>query len=133
MTALSDPSCGNEVDEIEKARPSEHVDRVMLRPLFATLIAAAMLFAPFAMESAMAATPTNRHAQNDHCGGQPAQDQDSKSADKPCCPAMCMALAVEPASVVEPIEFRRTAERPGLAASPHSYLAKLPTPPPRRT
>jgi len=105
----------------------------MLRPLFAMLIAAAMLFAPFAMERAMAAAPADHHGQmkaDDHCDEEPTQDQD-KSADKPCCAAMCMAVAVEPTSAAEPLAFAREAQRPALARSPHSYLAKLPTPPPR--
>jgi hypothetical protein len=108
---------------------------VSFRRFFAILIVAAMLFAPFAMQSAMAPAPANHHAQmqaNDHCDGQPAQDQDNNSsADKPCCAAMCIAVAIAPASVIEPLEFDRTAERPALAGSPNSYLAKLPTPPPR--
>ena len=107
----------------------------MLRSLFAILIAAAMLFAPFGMQSAMAATPADHLSQmssNDHCDGKPARDQDHKSADKPCCTAMCMAVAVEPAAGVEPLGFERTVARPSLAEHPHSYLAELPTPPPRR-
>jgi hypothetical protein len=106
----------------------------MLRPLFAILIAAATLFAPFGMQSAMAA-PADHLSQmtsNDHCDGQPAQDQDHKSPDKSCCAAMCMAVAVEPAAGVEPLQFGRIVERPSLAEHPHSNLAELPTPPPRR-
>lgn len=106
----------------------------MLRLIFAILIAAAMLFAPFGMQSAMAAAPADHHSQlaaNDHCDGQPAPEQDNKSADKPCCAAMCMGIAIEPAARVEPLDFGRTVERPSLAERPHSYLAELPTPPPR--
>jgi hypothetical protein len=106
----------------------------MLRPLFAFLIAIAMLFAPLGMQSAMASTPADHHSQvmeNGHCEGQPAQDQDHKSANEPCCAAMCLAVAVEPAARVEPLDFARIVTRPSLAERPDSYLAELPTPPPR--
>ena len=108
---------------------------VSLSKLFAILIAAAMLFAPFAMQSgmAMAAMPSDHHAQmmeKGHCQGQPA-DKDSKSADMPCCAAMCAAIAVAPVSPADPVAFARSVERPALKKSPHSFLAKLPTPPPR--
>jgi hypothetical protein len=104
--------------------------------LFAILIAAAMLFAPFAMQSgsAMAAMPSDHHAQTmgaDHCEGQPATDKDSKSADKPCCAAMCAAVAIATGSPVEPAVFARAVERPALEQFRHGILAKLPTPPPR--
>lgn len=106
----------------------------MLRPLFAILIAAAMLFVPFGMQGAMAAPPADHHSQmqaKGHCDGQPARGQDHKSADKPCCAAMCMAIAIEPSASPEPIDFGRSVERPSLAERPDSYLAELPTPPPR--
>jgi len=104
----------------------------MLRPLFAILIGAAMLFAPLAMQRAMAATPADHQEMKtvDHCDGEPAQDQ-GKSAEMPCCAAMCMAVAVEPATASKPLVFGRAVQRPDLARSPLSYLAKLPTPPPR--
>jgi len=109
--------------------------RVMLRPLFAILIAAAMLFAPFGMQSAMASTPDDHHGQmkaNGHCDGQVPPNQEHKSTDKPCCAAMCMAVAVEPAARVKSIDFGRIVQRPSLAEHPDNYLAELPTPPPRR-
>jgi len=131
---MNSSNCWKEAGEIEKNLLSRHGLGMMLRPIFAILIAAAMLFAPFGMRSAMAAAPADHHGQataKDHCDGQPAPDQDDKSADKPCCAAMCMAVAIEPSARVEPPDFGRTAERPSPAERPHSYLAKLPTPPPR--
>ena len=109
---------------------------VRMSKLFAILIAAAMLFAPFAMQSgsAMAAMPSNHHAQTmseDHCEGQLAKDKDSKSADKPSCAAMCAAVAIATGSLVEPAVFAPAVERPALERFPHGILAKLPTPPPR--
>ena len=104
--------------------------------LFAILIAAAMLFAPFAMQSgsAMAAMPSDHHAQTmseDHCEGQPATDKDSKSAEKPSCAAMCAAVDIATGSLIEPAVFARAVERPALEQFRHGILAKLPTPPPR--
>ncbi len=104
--------------------------------LFAILIAAAMLFAPFAMQSgsAMASMPSDHHAQmmgKDHCEGQPAEDKDSKSADEPCCAAMCAAVAIATGSPIGPAVFARAVERPTLEQFRHGILAKLPTPPPR--
>ena len=108
---------------------------VSLSKLFAILIAAAMLFAPFAMQSgmAMAAMPSDHHTQmmeNGHCEGQPA-DEDSKGAEKPCCAAMCTAIAVATSSPAQPAAFARSVEQPSLNRSLHGFLAKLPTPPPR--
>ncbi len=104
--------------------------------LFAILIAAAMLFAPFAMQSgsAMAAMPSDHHAQmmgTGHCEGQPPTGKDSKSADMPCCAAMCAAIAVAPVAPADPAAFARSIERPSLKQFLHGFLAKLPTPPPR--
>lgn len=110
---------------------------VSLRPLFAMIIALAMLFAPFAMPggSAMAAMPFDHHGQmidQDHCGDQPATGTDSKSTGKSCCVAMCAAMAVSPVSPVEPFAYLRSADRPALDQFGRSFLAELPTPPPRR-
>lgn len=104
--------------------------------LLAILIAAAMLFAPFAMQSgsAMAAMPSDHHGKTmseDHCDGQSATDKDSKSAEKPSCAAMCAAVAIATGSLVDPAVFARAVERPALEHFRHGILAKLPTPPPR--
>ena len=104
--------------------------------LFAILIAAAMLFAPFAMQSgsAMAAMPSDHHAQamsEGHCEGQPATDKDSKSAEKPSCAAMCAAVDIATGSLIDPAVFARAVERPALQHFRHGILAKLATPPPR--
>ena len=109
---------------------------VSMSKIFAILIAAAMLFAPLAMQSgsAMAAMPSDHHAEMmsaDHCEGQPATDEDSKSADKPCCAALCAAVAIATGSPVEPAVFAPAVERPALEHFRHGILAKLPTPPPR--
>jgi hypothetical protein len=109
---------------------------VSISKLLAILIAAAMLFAPFAMQSgsAMAAMASDHHGQTmgtGHCEGQPATNQDSKSADMPCCAAMCAAIAIAPVSPLDPVAFARPVDRPTLEQFRHGFVAKLPTPPPR--
>ena len=110
---------------------------VSLRPLFVMLIAFAMLFAPLAVQSgrAMAMTPAaDHHAQmmeSGHCGEQPAKSHHDKSDDKSCCVAMCTAIAVAPVAPTEPHALAASTERPSLVQFDHSFLAELPTPPPR--
>lgn len=111
--------------------------RMSLRPLFATLIALAMLFAPLAVSSgsAMAMAPsTDHHAQakdSGHCGEQPAEDKHAKPDDSSCCVAMCTAIAVAPTTPIEPQMLASSTERPTPSQFHRSFLAKLPTPPPR--
>ena len=110
---------------------------VSLRPLFVILIAFAMLFAPLALQSgaAMAMAPAaDHHAQkmnSGHCGEQPAKDHHGKTVDKSCCAAMCTGIAVAPTPMSEPHVFASSTERPSLIQFDHSFLAELPTPPPR--
>lgn len=110
--------------------------RVSLRSIFAILIALAMLFAPVAMPmGAMAMAPANEHSQmmaSEHCRDQTSSDRDIKESGKSCCVAMCAAVAVAPASSLEPQVFARAVDRPSLIQFIHGYLAELATPPPRR-
>ena len=121
-----------------KIRTFSHIRQgVSSRPLFAMMIAFAMLFAPLAMQSgsAMAMAPADHHAQmmkSGHCGEQPATDHDGKLVDKSCCVAMCTAIAVAPVVPVEPHAFAKIMDRPSLTPVHHGFLAELPTPPPRR-
>jgi len=105
------------------------------RTLFAILIGMAMLMAPLvtASGSAMAMVPSDHHAQmmkSGHCGDQPVK-QGGKVADKSCCVAMCAAVAIAPMMNIEPHRYAVVVERPALYQDHHSFLAKLPTPPPR--
>ena len=109
---------------------------VSTRPLVAMLIAFAMLFAPRALQSgaAMAMAPADRHAQmmdGGHCGEQPAKDHHGKTVDRSCCAAMCTAIAVAPTPMSELNAFASSNARPLLIQFNHSFLAELPTPPPR--
>lgn len=107
----------------------------MSRPLFSLLIAIAMLFAPLAMRSgtAMAMAQTAEHhamVESGHCGEHPAK-KDSQPDDKSNCVAMCSVIAVAPLTPIEPHALAATVERPALVQFDHSFLAELPTPPPR--
>ena len=108
-----------------------------IQRLFVLLIAFAMSFAPLAIQSgsAMAMAPTaDHHAQkmkSGHCGEQPVNDSDGKSDGKSCCVAMCTAIAVAPTTENEPHAMASYVERPAIAQFRHSFLAELPTPPPR--
>ena len=121
---------------VEKQSFEAHWVRVSLKPVFAILIAFAMLFSPFAMRSgsAMAAMPSNHHSQmvgKGHCGESPSTGKADKGHSKSCCVAMCTAIAVAPASPSQPLAFARVIARPAIETSPHNFLAKLATPPPR--
>ena len=121
---------------VEKQSFEAHWVRVSLKPVFAILIAFAMLFSPFAMRSgsAMAAMPSNHHSQmvgNGHCGESSSTGKTDKGHSKSCCVAMGTALAVAPALPDEPLAFARVIARPAIETAPHNYLARLATPPPR--
>ena len=108
---------------------------VTLRFIFPVLIAFAMLFAPFAMRSggAMAAMPAH-HGQataDGHCSEQSAGGKLDPSSGKPCCAAMCAAIAIAPPAGAESLVFAKPLHRPALVQASLSFLAKLPTPPPR--
>jgi hypothetical protein len=117
--------------QIKAIRP-----RMSRRPLIAMLFAIVMLFAPIATQSgiAMAMAPADHHApvmENGHCGEQPAKGDHNKAPVKSCCVAMCAAVAVAPSVFVEPHIFSQPVEQTSLVQFDHSFLAELPTPPPR--
>lgn len=115
---------------------SQHyLEHMSLRSLFGMLIAIAMLFAPLGLSSssAMAMVPVADHhapmMESGHCDEQPGQD--SQSDTKSCCVAMCAAIALEPMTASEPHGLAPSPIRPSLAQFDPSFLAELPTPPPR--
>lgn len=106
------------------------------RPLFAILVAVGMFLAPLAIRSgaAMAMPPSDHQEQMataDHCGEQPAKNKHEKSGNSADCIAMCMAVALAPASALEPQALSASRDRPALDPFGRSFLAELPTPPPR--
>ena len=113
-----------------------HMAAMSLRPLLAILLAIGMLLAPLGIRggAAMAAPATSHHgemAKSDHCGEQPAKGQHDKASDNGCCIAMCMAVAPAPSAKLEPHFVTASVDRPGLDRSGSSFVAELPTPPPR--
>ena len=107
-----------------------------LRPLFAILVAIGMTLAPLGIRSgaAMAMMPSNHHdqmAMSEHCGEQPAKTKHEKSSESACCVAMCMAVAPAPAAKPEAHFLAASIDRPAPDKFGRSFLAELPTPPPR--
>lgn len=96
------------------------------------LVAAALSFAPVAMERAMAAMPSG-HAQmaSDHCEDEDSPGDDTQRADD-CCNAACASVAVVPLADVAPARFGRPAATRGSAAFRREILSEIATPPPRR-
>ena len=114
-----------------------HMAAMSLRPLFAMLVAVGMLLAPFGIRSgaAMAVAPSSNHheqmAMGEHCGGQPAKTKHEKSSESACCVAMCMAVAPAPAAEPEPHFLTASIDSLAIEQFGRSFLAELPTPPPR--
>lgn len=109
---------------------------VNVRALFLILIAAAMLFAPVALQSgaAMAMAPTDHHAQmmeKGHCGDQKGDHHGKMSGGKNCCTAMCSGVAVNIGETAELHHFMASEPVPTPVEFRFNFLAKLPTPPPR--
>jgi hypothetical protein len=107
-----------------------------LRSIATILTALAMLFAPFVMQSgaAMAMAPADHRAQmmeSGHCGDQPAKSHDGKAMDKPCCAAMCAPVAIVPPAKPQRHALKAAVEGPAADRFHQSFLAELPTPPPR--
>lgn len=103
------------------------------RGFLALLIGLIMALAPIGMPAMAAASPVAHHgavAGQGHCDRQSQPDRHHKVADKGCCAAMCLGIAIAP-SAVEPLPFFKTALRPATAAFRRGIPAELPTPPPR--
>ena len=108
----------------------------MLRRLHLILAALAMLFAPTAMQSgvAMAAMPKDHvaAAKDGHCGESTPDQNDKSGAMTQCCTAMCSAVAPLDLAMDDLVDHHAPVLT-GLVATRHPpFLAKLPTPPPRR-
>ena len=107
-----------------------------LRPLFAILIAIGMFLAPLAIRggAAMAMAPADHHGQMasaEHCGDMPAKPKHEKQGESACCVAMCMAVAPASSAKLEPHFLAASIDIPAPDRSARSFLAELPTPPPR--
>lgn len=106
-----------------------------MRPAFAMLIALAMLFAPFAMQGAMAAAPSNHDSQSMQamsCAGRSDAGKQDKMVDQSCCATMCSTPALAPVAAGDFAILERACDQPAFEQIGRSYVAKLATPPPRR-
>lgn len=120
---------------------SAYAPPVSIRKLFAMLVAVAVLFAPAVtgMSAAFAAVP-DHHMQmmsTGHCKSMAAAEnsdqpsgEDSK-AGKPCCMAMCLAVAVSPAAIEASPSLIGIASVPRLQNFLIGVPAEIATPPPR--
>lgn len=114
---------------------SAHLSRMTLRRFLAALAALALVWAPLALQggAAMATAPADHHAQMMQGGDchDKQSDQKGHSSGKVCCAAMCTAIVVPPVVTLEPAPLAGSTSGTSLAESGPSYLAELPTPPPR--
>ena len=113
-----------------------HRAAMSLRLLFAILIAIGTFLAPLAIRSgaAMAMAPSGHHGQmamGEHCDEQSSKGKHQKSGEDACCIAMCMAVAPAPPCDLTPQLMAAALKTPAPDQSRRSFLAELPTPPPR--
>ena len=107
---------------------------MVVRRLFALLFAVAISLAPLGMPAmAEAATPAPHHgaiAKQGHCDEQPQPTQHHKAADKGCCAAMCIAIAL-PAPLAELPQYHAARQRPASDNDRRGFLGEIATPPPK--
>jgi len=95
-----------------------------------------MLWGPVALQSggAMAMAPSDHQSQmleKGHCDSEAGGEQDDQSAGHACCVALLPAIEASSAPAFEPQTPRGVpGQKPILEDGP-SFLAELPTPPPR--
>lgn len=106
-----------------------------IRKLFGMLIALAVLFAPSVTYASMPAAMAHDHTmpmmEMGHCQMPPSKSADHSKAEKNCCMAMCMAVAVAPVAPAEIAEPTHTVTYFAVPKSWHGYLGEIATPPPR--
>lgn len=107
-----------------------------LRLFLAILTGFALLFAPVGLQSgsAMAMAPGDHQlqmTQSGHCEEQTDRSNHAKSSAMSCCAAMCTVLAIAAMSTADVPFVERTSARAGAEHFGPSFLAELPTPPPR--
>ena len=95
-----------------------------------------MLWAPVAFQSgaAFAMAPEDHSAQmmeKGHCDEGMSTEDDGKSTGKTCCAAMATAIVVPSVASVEPVPRLDAPGRLPIWQDGPSFLAELPTPPPR--
>jgi hypothetical protein len=109
------------------------------RLLLTLMLAVAMSFAPLAMGGAMAAAPAHHGSiaqhgdMTGHCADKSDHSKPAKAAGQGCCAAMCLGVAVAPASPGEPLAFASPSARPAPDRFRRGFLGEIATPPPRLT
>lgn len=123
---------------VAKPLPAAHSRIVSFRFLFALLIGIAMTLTPLGMQAAVAAPAMPNHemmamgsGSMDHCAGKPKQGQPNKAADKNCCAAACVGIAMTEGAGADPLPFAAVAMHASAALHLDGVQAELPTPPPR--
>lgn len=106
-----------------------------IRPLFAFLLAIAVLFASALSGSAVASAATMNHdmqmMEMGHCSSMPSKD-DGKAPVKSCCVAMCTpAVAVAQSADTELPLLQQASATFSIPAVHSGYLGEIATPPPR--
>ena len=120
---------------------SAYAPSMSIRKLFSILVAVAVLFAPAVtgMSAALAAVP-DHHMQmmsTGHCKAMAPGDTSDQSsgkdskAGKPCCMAMCIAVAASPAEIEASPPLVGVAIVPTLQSFLIGVPAEIATPPPR--
>lgn len=106
------------------------------RRLLWALVALAMLLGPVALQSgAMAMAPADHHGQmleKGHCDSEEAGEQTDQSASHACCVALFTAIEASSGPTLEPHAFPGAPGQQLILEDGPSFLAELPTPPPRR-
>lgn len=107
---------------------------VALQKLFAIIVAVAVLFAPSLAHASMMAGAASAHQtqtmEMGHCDWAPGKS-DGKTPVKSCCIAMCMAVAISPATPAGVAMLQHTPTYFAVLTSWHGHLGEIATPPPR--
>jgi hypothetical protein len=106
------------------------------RRLLWAFVALVMLWGPLALQSgaAMAMAPSDHHSQmaeKGHCDPEAADEQDDQSANHGCCVALLTAIEASSGPTLEPHTLPGVPGQELILADGPSFLAELPTPPPR--
>jgi hypothetical protein len=96
----------------------------------------AVLFAPLvSLTPAMAAMPMHGQAMvttPSHCGeADPGRDNGNNQMPDDCCTAICGAATIPPALAMTPLRHDRPVTMSFESGPRRSFIAALPTPPPR--
>jgi hypothetical protein len=111
---------------------SPYARLVSVRKILGILVALSVLFAPGVAGAAMASPHHDMQMMGaGHCQTPPASTGDHEKADKSCCIAMCMAVAIAPSA---PFDLSMPRQQVAQFPAPVAYDSgphEIATPPPR--